>query len=1076
MQKSMAEIKDKPGIQRVFAAFQPDESYNSNTRKWGMIPLMLYTWKEDGKWWLKDITNPAGKQFLDRIDANDDDKHPPHAIFKELDYARHFPKGIIHYQLPDGPGGRIVTTERKEWYEFLQWVGLGLAVIGFSLATFGTGTVAATAAAVAFAASGVAGAVYAGGDLYTRAQHGDLEPAAVVMDIAQIVAGVFMAGAAISGRIVAAAAQADMAASAGVEGAAAWSGAAARIASVAQKAYIPCVATATGADAVNLLALTAEIVGQIQKIKDGPGSDSDKSAAIASLISQGLIMGGITILSIKGSMPEIMGGGRPTIVIDVVNGIPVARAGGVRMKGGEIKVSAKNPDAHAASRWQSHQLEEAAEIKGKPGAAARKMLDDEEFMAWYRRWMEQPKKVEFEPGAAGKRKARVVDFKGPKGEPLPDNIRKRLQAFVDNPKTGIDLYESAFANAGELRKVKKAIEDAGGDLHLEPGNPTWLKNRKRIVKALGGDKTAEAMLQRYEMARGVRGFDEFVKEHQQLNKLVPDIELDRVQKLFSEFEVYVTGSATQPGKTLKKTIDDLDVFVVVPAGTEPELMQAIEARARGFAVNPDPQFLKTHGLPPDHSIGLDVKVMTPDQFFGMTTAHPGFKPKTRGSSEMVPRTPLRFHRLGGTFSRVSEAVHAGKPPLPQDMAELRRMIAAGQLDPKSLPPALQEKLPKKAGYTPETARAWAEDLIHSNPNQMSKEAIEADLKAFTERKKAVAELYEKAKTDPSVMPEGITFEQLRLAVKGDPVTGQRVPLNFSVRGGKLSTNIEEAKALFAEFQADLKAVFDAEGITDAVVVQLGSGTAGWSSAPKKTGKKWTPKSDVDFAIFSDQALEQAMRQGSRVNPKNQQAGQYTTLKNGADDGTGFADTSLGKRLHKLEQTWNERIYGDRDVDGFDFKMNLASDKPFRTAVPVLQVQNPQIIPLTAGQSGTHVQIVKGRTAYFGVGIEDPRIILPPDAVPRREFHITVLSPPELAGLSPSAKAKLKAGLDIKGKPVAGNVVRHDIGDTPGWQLEVTWPEAQAFRKQHGLPSKELHVSLNGGIGAAIARRDAAKPR
>jgi len=53
-------------------------------------------------------------------------------------------------------------------------------------------------------------------------------------------------------------------------------------------------------------------------------------------------------------------------------------------------------------------------------------------------------------------------------------------------------------------------------------------------------------------------------------------------------------------------------------------------------------------------------------------------------------------------------------------------------------------------------------------------------------------------------------------------------------------------------------------------------------------------------------------------------------------------------------------------------------------------------------------------------------------------------------------------------------VRHDIGDTPGYQLAVTWPEAQAFRKKYGLEAKELHVSLSGGIGEAIAKRDAAR--
>jgi hypothetical protein len=155
---------------------------------------------------------------------------------------------------------------------------------------------------------------------------------------------------------------------------------------------------------------------------------------------------------------------------------------------------------------------------------------------------------------------------------------------------------------------------------------------------------------------------------------------------------------------------------------------------------------------------------------------------------------------------------------------------------------------------------------------MTADEIAADLKDYASRKKKVNDLYEAAMKNPDVLPKGITTDQLRLAVKGDPVTGQRVPPNFSVKNGKLSTDINQAKKQFADFQADLKKIFDEEGITDAKVVQLGSGTSGWSTAPGKIGKPWSPKSDVDFAIFSDEALAQAKRQGAGINPKNMQEG------------------------------------------------------------------------------------------------------------------------------------------------------------------------------------------------------------
>jgi hypothetical protein len=65
------------------------------------------------------------------------------------------------------------------------------------------------------------------------------------------------------------------------------------------------------------------------------------------------------------------------------------------------------------------------------------------------------------------------------------------------------------------------------------------------------------------------------------------------------------------------------------------------------------------------------------------------------------------------------------------------------------------------------------------------------------------------------------------------------------------------------------------------------------------------------------------------------AGKYTTIKNDSPGGTGFHETSLGKKLFELEKKWNEKIYGDPLVDGFDFKLNLQTDKPFATGVPVL---------------------------------------------------------------------------------------------------------------------------------------------
>ena len=81
---------------------------------------------------------------------------------------------------------------------------------------------------------------------------------------------------------------------------------------------------------------------------------------------------------------------------------------------------------------------------------------------------------------------------------------------------------------------------------------------------------------------------------------------------------------------------------------------------------------------------------------------------------------------------------------------------------------------------------------------------------------------------------------------------------------------------------------------------------------------------------------------------------------------------------------------------------------------------------------------------------------------------------------PKLRDILTSGADIPGRPQPGQVGRRDIEQPngqaayPAYQLEVTWPEAQALRARLGLPPKQLHVSLNGGVGKAVRARDAAK--
>src|SRR5687767_6411824 len=159
----------------------------------------------------------------------------------------------------------------------------------------------------------------------------------------------------------------------------------------------------------------------------------------------------------------------------------------------------------------------------------------------------------------------------------------------------------------------------------------------------------------------------------------------------------------------------------------------------------------------------------------------------------------------------------------------------------------------------------------------------------------------KGKAEP---PPGVTRERLKLAVEGGP-DGQRIPLNFKDR------------AQFDRFQSELKDIFKSEGIDDATVNQVGSATQGFKGNPKKPAPfkpdgsinpdaYWSPSSDLDFAVFSDQALAQARAAGAKVNENVIVGGKYTVLKNSS----GVQNTGLGQKLDAFAKKWNQEFYGD----------------------------------------------------------------------------------------------------------------------------------------------------------------------
>jgi hypothetical protein len=297
---------------RILAVFHPSEKFQTEQGYISEFPLAIYYWKEGNTWHLKDITNPK-KTYDYTVGSVDNEQEPPLALLNQLNDPDHFPVGVIHYQIPDKYGGQIKTQDYLTWKKFFTYLGLGLAAVGLTLSTFGTGTVAVAGAWV-LAGSALASATAATIDLIERGQQGNLDTTTAIIDIAQIVGSLAGASALASGRIVQAAANAPAGAR--------WAGNWARLAMFANKLYIPMVGTTAVADVVSFAVIAQDTAKQLDEIENGPGDRTAKNRAKALLLSQLAVMGGLTALSAKGTIPQLTKG-RTLVLHPGPNGVPV---------------------------------------------------------------------------------------------------------------------------------------------------------------------------------------------------------------------------------------------------------------------------------------------------------------------------------------------------------------------------------------------------------------------------------------------------------------------------------------------------------------------------------------------------------------------------------------------------------------------------------------------------------------------------------------------------------------------------------------------------------------------------------
>jgi len=318
---------------RLPAVFHPDPETIASERAAGRaasdaIPMNVYYWTEpDGKVHLYDVTAP--NQPREQTIEGAPTAAAMATFFEEV--AR-YPKGQVNFQLPGG-SGVAPTTGKIKWYEWIGYVGLAVAAVGLALATAG----ASVPATVCFAAGAIAGGVSAGGHLLDSTQLGTATTASVVLDVAQIVASFASLGA-MSITVKAGSAAAAAANS---------------------RWFVPLVSTAAGADVVQLVALSDITFHELDKVQKGAGSAEDKQRAMAVLITQLIVVGGLTALSVKGARDARALAGKPLELVEV-NGQPVVRvAGETALPTSEAEIAARD------MRWQMELKNEKLVAEGQ---------------------------------------------------------------------------------------------------------------------------------------------------------------------------------------------------------------------------------------------------------------------------------------------------------------------------------------------------------------------------------------------------------------------------------------------------------------------------------------------------------------------------------------------------------------------------------------------------------------------------------------------------------------------------------------------------------------------------------------
>jgi tRNA nucleotidyltransferase (CCA-adding enzyme) len=168
--------------------------------------------------------------------------------------------------------------------------------------------------------------------------------------------------------------------------------------------------------------------------------------------------------------------------------------------------------------------------------------------------------------------------------------------------------------------------------------------------------------------------------------------------------------------------------------------------------------------------------------------------------------------------------------------------------------------------------------------------------------------------------------------------------------------------------------------------------------------------------------------------------------------------------YALEQTYSlESSDGIRRIaEGIDEILQKAKED---VAEPVTESVMRSIRQLSESYLGHHLEV---RNNALVVPVENPNIAPPePNIKTRGEYHITIVSPPELSSAikngtwsSMEVVSDLAKDWKITGDAKYVCVGKQEKGDNATYFIVVDWPEAQEFRKeQFFLNKRDLHITL-----------------